>query len=118
LVALCPAPYTLGQHAGSITDLGSEVDSYRGAAPTGAEAPRPILVSADDAGLVNVWAANTPTDFAKLFGVQLKAPVATVAARGDQVIVAEVGVTDGRNPKFGFQQNQSHLSLRSQFPLV
>ena len=70
--------------------MGSEVDSYRGSAPAGAEAPRPILVSADDAGLVNVWAANTPTDFAKLFDAQLKSPVAAVAARGEQIIAAEV----------------------------
>jgi hypothetical protein len=37
-----------------------------------------------------VRAANTPTDFAKLFEAQLKSPVAAVAARGEQVIAAEV----------------------------
>lgn len=79
-----------GQHGAGITDLGSEVDSYRGSAPAGAEAPRPILVSADDAGLINVFAANSPVDFTKLFDAQVKSPVASVAARGDQVIAAEV----------------------------
>ena len=47
-------------------------------------------MSADDAGLINVFAANSPLDFAKLFDVQAKSPVASVAARGDQVIAAEV----------------------------
>ena len=57
-ILLCTATTSTtlrGQHGASITDLGSEVDSYRGSAPAGAEAPRPILVSADDSGLVNVW---------------------------------------------------------------
>ena len=85
-----PSTTIQGGHGGSITDLGSEVDSFRGSAPAGVEAPRPILVSADDNGAVAVWAANSPADFAKLFDVQLKSVVVAVAARGDQIIAAEV----------------------------
>jgi WD40 repeat protein len=81
---------TLTQHKAAITDLGSEVDSYRGAAPPGAEQPRPILISADDAGMVKVWGCNTSEEFCELFGVQLTAPVSAVAARGDKVIAAEI----------------------------
>ena len=66
------------------------MDSYRGAGPPGVEQPRPIFISADDAGAVVVWGCNTSEEFSKLFAVQLTAPVSAVAARGDQVIAAEI----------------------------